>query len=355
MIVSEYLKRENNNIDFIRILLAIGVIINHAQEINGSHTTGFDPIPMLVNYTTIGGIAVHLFFFISGMVVVNSLIHKRDMLYFVISRVFRIVPGLFLVVFVTAFIIGPMVTDFTLAEYFQAKTPFTYVFKNAIFNTQYNLPGVFINHPLPTNVNGSLWSLVFEMCCYFVLFAAFLILGKGKVSYLNIPIIIIFIDAFLPNRQIMGLMGTLTYINLLPFCFAIGAFLAINADKIDINLKVALGFFILLYIFRSAYFARQLFIINAAVFMSYVSSLKSVRRIHIKYDISYGIYLWGFLIQQCIFHYFGTINLFLAVFGSILISVILAYLTHVLVEKPFIQLGKKLYKKINNYPIAEKI
>ena len=133
MTISELVKRENNNFDLIRILLAICVIISHAQVINGSNVPDFDPIHLALKYAKIGSTAVYMFFFISGLVVVNSLIQKKDLLYFVISRLFRLVPALFLVVFITAFLVGPLVTKFSAYEYFQSKLTYNYVLKNTIF------------------------------------------------------------------------------------------------------------------------------------------------------------------------------------------------------------------------------
>jgi peptidoglycan/LPS O-acetylase OafA/YrhL len=53
------------------------------------------------------------------------------------------------------------------------------------------------------------------------------------------------------------------------------------------------------------------------------------------------VYLWGFVVQQTLYHYTGKIYVGWHCVLSIAISFILAYITHFLIEKPGINLGKK--------------
>jgi peptidoglycan/LPS O-acetylase OafA/YrhL len=60
------------------------------------------------------------------------------------------------------------------------------------------------------------------------------------------------------------------------------------------------------------------------------------------YDVSFGVYLWGFVVQQTLYHYSGNFFVGWHCALSLVISFILAYITHFLIEKPGINLGKNL-------------
>lgn len=346
MKVSFLLKKDNNNLDLVRIILASLVIIGHAPILNGGSDLWVDPIKWMVNYTYSGSLAVKIFFFISGALVTNSWLQTRDNYYFLISRFFRIMPALFFVLVVTTFIIGPLVTNLTSINYFSNLDNLRYLRDNLIFSTHYELPGVFSNNIYPNAVNGSLWSLTFEVGCYIVLFGIFLILGKKNKLYLNIPIILIIIDALLPTRILLGWMGDNPEINLLPASFAFGAMYAVNADKIRINFKVTVGIFLIFYVFKSAPFAQLLFVFATSNLAIYLASNSFFMRFKPKYDISYGVYLWGFVIQQTTYHYIG--HVYVGLHCLIVLSIVfaLALLTFIFIEKPAVNIGKVTFELI---------
>jgi peptidoglycan/LPS O-acetylase OafA/YrhL len=103
--------------------------------------------------------------FLSGLVVTNSLLEKPSAGAFVVARLFRLMPAMIVCVFLTAFVFGPAVTSLPLAEYFSGRRTGSYVIRNIILITQSDLPGVFADHR-NTAVNGSLWTLPFEVLCY---------------------------------------------------------------------------------------------------------------------------------------------------------------------------------------------
>lgn len=176
--ISNILLKENNNFDLIRILLAILVIIGHSIALNGKSDYWIDPIAVFFKYTYSGAFAVKLFFFISGLVVTNSYLHKKNAFYFINSRVFRILPLLFFVLVITVFIFGPILTVLPIDDYILNNDNFSYIWKNLLFQTQYYLPGIFNENIHPNAVNGSLWSLKYEMGCYIFTLLTFLVLGK---------------------------------------------------------------------------------------------------------------------------------------------------------------------------------
>ncbi len=150
-----------NNFDFIRFVAAASVILSHSHPLAGASS----PFFILPNYY-LGDAAVTVFFGISGLLITKSYIQTRSVLDFVMARFMRVVPGLFVVLVLTAFVLGPFVSSVPVADYFTQKTPFKYVLRNvSLWSMQYDLPGVFEDNPF-RGVNGSLWTLPFEIRCY---------------------------------------------------------------------------------------------------------------------------------------------------------------------------------------------
>ncbi len=107
MLLSNVLRKENNNLDIFRVVAAAMVIYGHAYAIVPAEGKQ-DFIGALLGFDYSGSLAVKIFFFLSGLVVTNSLIEKKDLPQFVISRFFRIWPGLVAVLAAWAFVFGPV-------------------------------------------------------------------------------------------------------------------------------------------------------------------------------------------------------------------------------------------------------
>ncbi|HTJ52991.1 MAG TPA: acyltransferase [Cyclobacteriaceae bacterium] len=348
MKIAHLLNKENNNLDLLRIILSSLVIVGHSPIINGSSESWIDPISKFFPFTYSGALAVKLFFFISGLLVTNSLLVNKSISHFIISRSFRLVPALFIVLVITVFVFGTAMTNLPLKEYFASLDNFHYITRNILFHPDYYLPGLFEDNRLPKSVNGSLWTLNQEVGCYMGLLGAFLIFGATGRKYLNIVIAIIVIDTLLPTRIIFGWMGNNPEVYLLPFSFAMGAFFAVNAETLVVNLKMVLGLFLLYYLFNTSPLAEVILIITSSITAIYLVSTKFLLRFKPKYDVSYGLYLWGFLIQQTIYHLFGQIYTGLHCALAIVISALLGLVTYILVEKPCIRFGRSLIKNFSD-------
>ena len=171
--ISELLKRENNNLDVFRIVAACLVIVGHSYVLFPS-VGEEDIIRQFTGFTYSGSLAVKIFFFISGMVVTNSIITSSSFVHFTISRFFRIFPALIFLCLITVFLIGPIVSNLNSSDYFSSELPYRYL-KNIFLKTEYALPGVFTSNNYPNAVNGSLRTLPYEVGCYLFLLGIFCI------------------------------------------------------------------------------------------------------------------------------------------------------------------------------------
>lgn len=130
---------------------------------------------------------------------------------------------------------------------------------------------------------------------------------------------------------------------LLPGCFTLGAISANNKDTIRINILILILFWILSVLLKSSVVYQFIFYIAFFYYCLYVASTKFViNRLKLPFDASYGIYLYGFMFQQCVFYLLPNIG----VHGNQIITSILALTAGILswyfVEKLFVNLGHQL-------------
>lgn len=148
----------------------------------------------LSNYIgmTLGKISVDIFFVISGFLLVKSIYSKNDLLEYFVARTLRIFPLLMLVLLFTTLVLSPFLTSFILAEYFNFEVV-KYLLLNStlIIGLKDDLPGVFTNNPFPNAINGSLWTLPYEIKLYVILAGLWFtsILLKKNLGKFFVPIV----------------------------------------------------------------------------------------------------------------------------------------------------------------------
>ena len=148
-----------NSLDLLRLVAAALVLYSHQHVL-----LGLDE-PTFFGWTTVGGLGVSVFFFLSGFLVWSSWVRDPDLYRFFLRRALRIFPGLWLLVVLTIFVLGPLLSDVSLSAYFGDTQTWRYL-SNAWLLTRYTLTGVFTDNPYPAIVNGSLWTLPIEFFCY---------------------------------------------------------------------------------------------------------------------------------------------------------------------------------------------
>jgi peptidoglycan/LPS O-acetylase OafA/YrhL len=346
MTVAEILKRDHNNLDLVRVIVATMVIWSHSFALIYGNDI-LEPIYRVLKITYAGELGVNIFFFISGLLVTNSILKKKSAGKFVISRFFRIFPALFVLIVVTVFIAGPVVTNLSAQEYFAHEGTWIYFIRNLYLNITYQLPGCFQNNIWPNDVNGSLWSLTFEVACYVFILSVFL-LARNHKRLFNTVIAIILLLSIIPNRYLLAFFDRSYIIGTTSIaCFAFGALFAVNQDRIKVDYKLFLGLCLLVLLsWRYVNVIRILFPFTISVFMLYFSTDKYVMKLRPRYDISYGLYIWHFLIQQIIVYYCGAMNVYMFFMISLAITALVSLLSFILVEERSINYGYKLGNKL---------
>jgi len=331
---------KNNNLTFIRLVAALAVIYGHTSAIVAGAPS--DWVAVTTGYAFFGGIAVDLFFLISGFLVTASILNS-GMKSYVISRVLRIFPALWVNLILVTFVLGSIVTTLPVSDYLTNGEVWSY-FKNLAFAYQgaFFLPGVFTqnhNHA----VNGSIWSVVIEVWLYVVVLFFYLFGLMRNRAVFNTLFFVLIVVIWNNQASLPAAFGsTMLHVCLL---FYIGSFLYINRDSVPVS-----PYFLLIALFLAGItlgtgkFAYGYILLLVTFFCS-VSFLKQFAWMDKWGDYSYGVYLYGWPAQQLTAWAFpqfsGTQNCLVA--STIALTCGIA--SWHLVEKRAMRLKKVFFKK----------
>ncbi|MQA38008.1 acyltransferase family protein [Rugamonas aquatica] len=298
------LSRPPNNYNLIRLVAAWLVLFSHSYHLLGQGAS--EPLMWLSGgRMTLGTVAVGVFFTISGYLITASAYARPHFGGFLLARLRRIFPALILVVLICAFLIGPWYSSLSPIAYFSSDATYTYVIRNlTLKHLQFDLPGVFTANPYGTAVNGSLWTLPIEFALYLATGGGILVLRlMRQADKIMLPLLSVAVVCCL--AWILTLQGNQAAALLLVPYFLLGAMYRIARQRLPLRGDwVAV---LLLVCALSLWLGSALFPLFACLFISY-ATLWLAR--HPRWiaalntdavgDLSYGIYLFAFPIQQCL-------------------------------------------------------
>jgi peptidoglycan/LPS O-acetylase OafA/YrhL len=339
---------KQNNFDFLRFLFAIFVIVSHSYPLSGTPSCDW-LCEITKGELQFSDIGVKGFFIISGYLIFQSLLRSKSLTDYFWKRCLRLFPALLIVLLLTV-LLAPIVYEGNVS-YWENKSIYSYISKNlSLFKLQYSISGVFEKNSYGSAINGSLWTICYEFTMY-VLLAALFFFRKNErvlrvaffVFYSLFAGYFFFLKDDLAYRFLDVQSTTLAEFGLF---FLGGSFLALLKFDQFKFLKLATlvsGVLILCsesliqdpVIFRIVLW--PFFIIGIGL-----QSFKYISRIGEKIgDLSYGIYIYEFPIQQTLMYYF-KLNALELMFLSIPISIFFGYLSWHLVEVKMLR-----YKNVN--------
>lgn len=317
-----------NNFDAIRIVAAAMVLVSHHFALTGQIE------PSFFGVHSAGGMAVAIFFIISGYLVTISWWRDPNLWRFALRRFLRIWPALTAVVVFTAYGLGAWVTQLPTWDYLTHGATANYL-QTLWMRIHYVLPGVFDHNPYPHGVNGSLWTIPYEVRCYIVLGLAGLL---GLLKYR--PVLLLCIAVYMAwffSRSNADLTGTVHYGRELSAFFLAGA--CLSALESCWRRRPMLWMSVIGVACALSWFAdwRHTAVLIGLPFVVLYIGTKTTPFIHRAGrwgDPSYGIYLFAFPVQQTVLLYTwpgagfaGTLCL------AALITLVLAYASWHLLEK----------------------
>lgn len=339
MKISDAAVGRDNNFNLVRFIAAFLVLISHSFAIVLG-PMGFEPLERNLHYT-LGEIAVDVFFVSSGFLVTGSLLRLGSVRNFASARALRIYPGLFTAMCVVVFLIGPIASSLSLHEYAAEPATWLYLARNSLLfmGIQHTLPGVFTDLPLRGTVNGSLWTLPFEIACYATLAAAWIVLRHFRTDTRGFAMLLL--AATLSNFALFHLTRLqgleIHHAFRLFFMFFGGAVFFVAKEHIALDWRIAAS---LAALIAASAIDSDLFIwiypacvVYLTLFAAYAPG-KFVRKFNGVGDYSYGIYIYAFPIQQLVVLLSPNANVLEVIAWTSVFTLVLACLSWHLIEKP---------------------
>ena len=332
------------NFWLFRHIAAFCVLFSHSFDL--SQKLPLDLLrafPFLVGTATFG---VTVFFIISGYLVTQSWMRNKNSLHFLASRLLRIIPGLWACI---AFVVllGAVFSTLPVREFWLHPQVHSYIGRNVLFQNILTLPGVFEKNPLGGLVSGTFWTLPIELTCYLwvlvigslrgfrnpLVFALMVLLSLGAVTLQGTQFNIfqatvasdslpLYYTAFLCGSALYGIHHFVGKYTIVPWI-------------------VPASLLITIYIFNAS---DVIYVAALAWFL--INTVHHVSRFWPEPsrwpDLSYGIYLFGFPIQQAFIatfpHWSGWGNLA----ASLLLTALVASMSWYWIESPALSWKKRL-------------
>jgi peptidoglycan/LPS O-acetylase OafA/YrhL len=346
---------KRNSLNFIRLLLATAVIISHAYALGGY---GSEP---LILGNTLGGWGVLGFFCISGYLIASSR-EKHRLGSYLLQRIARIVPALLICHLAIVLLFAPaaqIINTGGIDGYLSTSpTPIDYLLKNLTPSLKIEVYGIgdtLSKVPFTNSWCGPLYTLYYEFTCYLII-GFLMILPAFRKPWALFALWAVFVIAQFNTDLILhytNMAGMDVLLRLTPFFFG-GSLLYSLRDRIKLVWWVAVIFTFLIILLMSFTPVRGWngtaivapFITYVLLWISNALPLGRLGDLTRKHDISYGVYIYGFAVQQLLEVLFvqgilPTPPVYLDIIATLIITMILAIISWITIEKPALAFSKK--------------
>ena len=289
--------RHANNLGAVRLIAASLVVAGHSFVLLGQTPPAWFGWPMQEA-------AVLGFFVISGYLVSESWLQDPDWGRYAGRRALRIMPGLLAVVALTVGI-GAALTRLPVGAYVRDPGTAAYLW-NAALAPVFALPGVFEDGRPIAAVNGALWSLPVEAAMY-----ALLPLYASRRAWClrgALPVLLLSTAAasFAFMTWDRAQVAPVIWWSSVPFAlrymayFVTGAAVRLYRAERWLNLQAALLLIVIGHLDPAPLVQGAIGLLAApyAVLSFGLARAPVLGWVGQRTDVSYGLYLWGFPIQQ---------------------------------------------------------
>lgn len=354
---------KGNSFNALRLILAILVVIQHSAFTSGHYFS------LSSGIISLGTLAVLGFFAISGFLVTPGIMHGGFARY-LFRRSARILPAFWCLNIMTVLFFAKIWQGWSgNTRNISISDTCSYLFHNIIFlpssprspSAGWNLlKGLPVDVPRSGTVNESIWTLPLEFVCYialgiFVITLTRFFAIRFEQIFLSALFIFWLVCIYLstimqnfwePNATLFtSVFGKWPYL----ISFFIGSALSLRSHSFG-NSRFTLFIPLLLCValfssFKSltwALFGSMAF----AMAIIFLGSSNILSKFAKKVDISYGIYLYHWPVQQTLVHFYSEKrDRLLFILISLLVSATLAYISAILIEQPALKYARKLQSK----------
>jgi len=336
----------NNNFGLLRLLFAVFVIFGHSPElVDGNRSREF-LTDTFGGRMSLGDLAVFGFFLISGYLITQSFNNSNSIRSYFLKRFLRIIPGYLVSFWICIIIVAPL--GGATASIFSWKT-----LGHQLFLSLLLLPpdsdGGFASLPYPF-LNGSMWTIGYEFRCY--IFTAMIgILGIYRTHYrfafltLVVSCVILVGAGFTLDDHLLH-SHTLTMSVYFTAAYGTGALYYLYRDKYSLNnIGAMMSIAILCELLYSSVSEVAFIIVGGYLIFWFAFKVPTVAfsRAANNFDVSYGIYLYAWPVQNLIIWNYRDVNPLILSFFTLAITGVLGAASWKLIEKPSLNLSKIIH------------
>jgi peptidoglycan/LPS O-acetylase OafA/YrhL len=332
-----------NNFDALRFCAAASVIFSHAFLV-AEGDEGHEYFARLTGGQTILGlVGVFVFFTISGYLVTGSYLSTGSAARFALKRGLRIFPGLWVNLLVVGLLLGSVVSTLPLGAYLSDPGLGTFFSHNLLFDaTDTPLPGVmFSGNQVGRLINGALWTLRYELMMYVMV----LLLGLVGLLRLSVSLFLLGLGIVsIGFEQALTPYGDLGEWAWLVGFFAAGMVMRLLPEAGWQDRRLALLAGIGLLVSGWLHLFIMLFPLFGGYLTIYLARLHTPRLDFLGRcgDLSYGLYIYGWPIEQATVWATGDRLPWWQVFAlSLALAIAAALLSWHGVEKWALRLGRR--------------
>jgi peptidoglycan/LPS O-acetylase OafA/YrhL len=362
----------NNAFGFLRLTLAILVIYSHCFHLG---EFGKDRLAAFTDGRyAIGSLSVAMFFVLSGFLICRSASVSRSVPRFLWHRFLRIFPAYWVCLLVCGCVFAPLMAFVEFGTFTHVfSTPWnssqSFIMNNAgllhlnglsiggiLFIRPNSIAGLLSHNPVPGVINGSLWTLPFEVSCYLAVAALaavgvlrrarFIVLGLFAGLWCFHAFDCVNPDGFWQRFPYPGMK----LLVMLCLFFSAGCVCFLYREKIPHSTAI----FVISLVVLGGSLPLRVFGLIAPVAMTYaflwVAFALPFGRFDRKGDFSYGTYIYAFPVQQGM-ALLGIQEKGFALYfiSSLLLTSVFAFLSYRLIEAPSLRL-----KTLDIFPLRRR-
>lgn len=304
--LSHALARKRNNFDLLRLFGAMAVVYGYAFLIQSPDGRA-DPVWAAFGFDSTGSLGIYAFFLISGILVTASFERQRSAGRFVMLRIARVWPPVMAAMLLVIFVVGPVLTTLPLRDYFASSASWANLDNfSSITRREFRLsPGVFTHGQLPDVISQPLWTLTE---CYFMVLVAGMagllssrwrILGAALLGVAAWSLRVHFDGLHDFGIGLRDFSSKPDGYSFWPeYFFLLGVVLYGWRDGIRVDGWSACLLVMTFLAFRDTAGAQPLFYLTFVYGLLWLGTTPMLRRFAPRHDYSFGICIYGLVVQQ---------------------------------------------------------
>lgn len=334
-IVEQSPKGHRNAFGFLRLFFALLVIVSHAPELADGDRSR-EPLTQIFGTISFGELAVDAFFFVSGYLITQSYLQTHDIGAYIRKRVVRIYPA-FLVCSAVCLVVVARIAGATNVDPVGS-------FVSALSLQMPQAPGTFASLPRHA-INAAAWTIVIEFRCYLM------VVMLGLTGLFKRPMMVAALAIFSYFFFVLGLHAKLEQLhdpgNARPVLehvrlfsvFLTGSAFFLWRDAIRFKPRYLIAAVVLLLAGLTSNYTAQAAVAAAGGYLILFVAKhgKALAGVNNENDVSYGIYLYAWPIQQMVLLYFPGLPLLASGLLTAMLAYAAGWLSWRAVEKPMLE------------------